>query len=283
MVLMGNQMAISQNILFASFLVVAFGIIAINIVVPLPAAVQIFLLVIALAADVVAFSTRYYAYMFGPFFKMKNGKVTLNDSEAFTLSPSGNAIIVREGEGVWATSYIRVPVYKSGTEMSPEEKVDFSSLFSRVVTLSKDPFRIATQLSVINKDDYLNRIRDKMNAAEERYQRIVGDQAAKKPAVERVKGEVTMWHNLFDNVTKAQSNALSTYVMVSAYGGSEDEAVNIVLRKADELASGIGAIFGVAPTMVQGTDMLAFVEPEYIIPVGTVSEQIRQKTVGSGI
>jgi hypothetical protein len=38
--------------------------------------------------------------------------------------------------------------------------------------------------------------------------------------------------------------------------------------------AGIGATFGVSPNVVLDTDLLKFVEPEFLIPYSTVTEQI---------
>ena len=275
-------MAIQQSMLFAMFLVAAFILVLIPVIVPL-AALGIVFIVLGLICDIIAFSTRFYAYLYEPFLKMKNRTLILRSDEPFILSPAGNAIVVREGEFVYASAFVKVPVYSSATEMSDDEKVDFASLFGRSSTISKNPFKIGTQLCVINKDAYIGRIRDKLNDAEQRYQTYVADKNAPKDKTERARGELTMWHNLYDNVTKTPSTALINYAMVTALGGNEEEAVNLAIQQADEIASGMGAIFGVAASLVQGPELLTLIEPEYIIPTGTVGEQMRQKGMAAGM
>ncbi len=127
---------------------------------------------------------------------------------------------------------------------------------------------------MINKDAYINNIRNKLNDAEEKYQEAMVRKDIPKTESERIRGEVTMWHNLFDNVSKVKSQALEAYAMTTAMGGNEDEAVNLALQQADELASGISAVFGITATIAEGEEMLKFIEPDYMIPIVTASEQM---------
>ena len=232
------------------------------------------LAIAALVFDLIAFSTKYYAKYFIPFLKMKHRTVNMGTDEAFVMAPSGNAIVVRRDKDIFASAFVKVPTYRSATEMVADEKADFAKLFSRALTLSKNPVRFGSQLYVINKDAYINNIRNKLNDAEEKYQEAMVRKDIPKTESERIRGEVTMWHNLFDNVSKVKSQALEAYAMTTAMGGNEDEAVNLALQQADELASGISAIFGITATIAEGEEMLKFIEPDYMIPIVTASEQM---------
>jgi hypothetical protein len=270
---------VSERFLFAMLILVSATLVLFTILFTFPTAAKFVLVVVALLLDVLAFSTKFYAQFFTPFLHMKGRTVTLKDSEAFTLAPTGNAIIVRSGGDTYASAFVKIPSYRSATEMNPEEKVDFTKLFSRVMTLSKTPVKFAAQLYVINKDSYIGNIRNRLNEAEEKYGGTSLDKGASKEAVERIKGEVTMWHNLFDHVSKTQSRSLEAYAMITSQGGNEEEAVNLALQKADEVATGVSALFGIGATIMEGEEMLKFVEPDYIIPVVTAAEQIRGATM----
>ena len=54
-----------------------------------------------------------------------------------------------------------------------------------------------------------------------------------------------MWHNLFESVNKAHSQALEAFAMVTSEGNSEEEATNLAVQQADELSAGISAVFGI--------------------------------------
>jgi hypothetical protein len=233
--------------------------------------------------DLLAFCTKFYTPFFVPFLQMRNRTVVLESEEPFVLVSSGNAIIIRKEGDVYASAFIRIPTYRSATEMSAEEKIDFSRLFSRALTLSKKPVKFGAQLYVINKDTYINHIVNKLNEAEEKYQNMSVNKNVSKAEAERVRGEVTMWHNLFDSVNKVKSQALEAFAMTTAYGGNEEEALNLALQQADELAVGISSIFGVTATLIEGEELLKFIEPDYMIPTVTISEQIREKSLGTGM
>jgi hypothetical protein len=238
------------------------------------------LVIFILLFDIIAFSTKYYAKFYVPFFKIKHKTVTMGSDEPFLMAPSGNAIIVRRDKDIYASAFVKIPTYRSATEMEAEEKVDFARLFSRALTISKNPVRFGSQLYVINKDAYLNNIRNKLNYAEEKYQETIVKKDIPKTESERIRGEVTMWHNLYDNVSKVKSQALEAYAMTTALGSNEEEAVNLALQQADEIAAGVSAIFGIAATIAEGEDMLKFIEPDYMIPIATVNEQMgRQGSV----
>lgn len=88
-----------------------------------------------------------------------------------------------------------------------------------------------------------------------------------------------MWHNLLGSVNKVKSQALEAFAMTTAYGGNEEEAINLALQQADELAAGISAVFGIAASVMEGDEILKFVEPESMIPLVTISEQMRERAV----
>ncbi|MDE1804998.1 MAG: hypothetical protein KGH59_04430, partial [Candidatus Micrarchaeota archaeon] len=98
-----------------------------------------------------------------------------------------------------------------------------------------------------------------------------------------MKGEVTMWHNLLDSISKVQSHALFHYAMVSASGSTDEEAIALATQQAEELAAGIGAILGTSATLMTGEEILLATEADYTIPFSTINEEIRQKTMEEGL
>ncbi len=233
---------------------------------------------VALVASVIAFGTKDYFYIYPALMRMKHMTATIDSAEPFYIAPSGNSIIVRRDNDIYATAFIRIPIYHSATEMSDEEKFNFSTLFSRLIAISKSPIRISSELHSINKDEYIARINAKLNDAEGRFNAVQGDSKVDPKVLDRVKGEVTMWRNMLDNVSRANSQELEVYASVTSLGASEDEAVNLVMIKAEEIAAGISATLGVTATVVTGTDMLVYMEPDYMIPPTTISEMIKLKS-----
>lgn len=239
------------------------------------------LALIALCGTLVAFLTKNYLYLFDSIIKKKGKNLVISDTEAFAFSSSGNAIIRREKENVYASCFVKIPIYRSATEMSKEEKVNLSKLFSRVLTLSKVPMRLSAQLYVVNKDEYITRLRNTLNDAEEKYREAQNASGEGQQAtMERARGRVTMWRNLLDNVSSSHSKALALYAMVSALGGNDEEAANIAYQKAEELAGGISTTLGVNASVASGTEILTFIEPDYMIPREMVTERVMQKSAG---
>ena len=273
----------NKSILFMAFFLVSLVLVIVPLEVNVGFAIRLVLILIALLLDIAAFSTRYYTYFMMKLFKMKGRTVVLNSDDPFILAPSGNAIISRDGSVVYASAFVNIPVYRSATEMTNEEKVEFSSLFGRIASISKTPVKISSQLYVINKDEYINKITMKLNQAEEKYTASENDKTTPRNMAERIRGEVTMWRNLLDNVNRSQSKALLAYAMVTGSGGTEEEAVNIAVQDAEEIASGISAILGISTDLVSGTELLTPIEPDYMIPTATISERIRQKTMEEGM
>jgi len=272
-----------KSLLFVAFVGISLVIMIITSTLQIPSYIKIIFLAIALFIDILAMSTRFYSYLFIPLYKMKDKTIVLSNEEPFYIAPSGNAIITREGSDVYATAFVKIPIYKSATEMNEEEKIDFARLFSRIVSISKTPYKITTQMYLINKDDYINKIRDKLNEVEERYQKSMSEKETNPSIVEREKGEVTMWHNLLESIGRIQSHALLNYVTVTATGSTEEEATALATQQADELSSGIGATLGITTTMMTGEEILLVTQADYTIPFSTVSEEIRQKTVSEGL
>ena len=262
--------------MFALLIMLSFIFIIMTYVLAVDPIIKFALAAVGLAIDVVAFSTKLYMSFFMPFMQMKGRNAVIDDTEPFTLAPSGNAIVVRKGSDIFASAFIKIPAYRSSTEMNAEEKVDFSRLFSRALTISKVPVKFGAQLYVINKDAYINNIKNKLDEAEGRYQSASVSKDVPKPESERIRGEVTMWHNLFDNVNRVRSLSLDAFAMVTAQGGSEEEATNLAVQQADELASGVSAAFGVTASIIEGEEILKYLEPDHMIPLATVSEQMRE-------
>lgn len=276
-------MALSQKQLFVSLFVASVLPLLAIYMLGLPEVVNFVLAILVLALDVLAFSTKLYMSFFMPFTKMKNHTAVLYEDDAFTMVPSGNAIISRRYGATYASAFVKIPSYRSATEMNQEEKVDFSRLFSRALTITNEPVKYATQLYVINKDEYISNIRNKLDEAEERYQNASVDKDITKRESERISGEVTMWHNLYDSVNKVRSQALEAFAMVSSEGGTEEEAVSLALQRADDVAAGVSSVFGVTATIVEGEELLRLIEPDHMIPLVTVSEQIREKSAAEGV
>ncbi len=241
------------------------------------------LALIAIIISLAAFLTKDYLYLLDAVRNRKDRLLVLGEGEAFTLSPSENAIIRREGSKVYGSSFVKIPVYRSSTEMTDQEKTELSKMFGRILTLNKNPIKLSAQLYMINKDEYIKKLRDILNRSEEKYRNMesVKDPSpARHAELERVRGEVTMWRNLLDNVDRARAQSLVLYAMVSVIGGTEEEAANLAYAQAEDLSGGISATLGVTASVVTGKEILSFIEPDFMIPTETVSERMRQKTMG---
>ena len=260
----------------------AVSIVLLGIAVGLPASViphpaKIVLLFFAFAFDIVAFASRRYSYVMLPMLKQRSKRIVLSDEEPYRLSTSEDSIIHRTSDGFIATVYISIPFYRSGTEMSDEERLEFSRQMSRLVGVSSDPIRFTSELYMMNKDSYIQELRDAINTGENEESRLLQD-GSMKDKLEIVRGKLAMWRNVMQSASVAQSLELASYAAISASGSKEYEAVSMAQQKAREVISGIGATLGVTPSVVTGNDILKFVEPEYLIPFSTVSTQIEKKT-----
>ncbi len=268
----------SQRLVFAIFAGV--GLVCAFVMWLVPVGLSLLALIIALVAlgaTILAFATKDYFFMFDAILHMKNMSAVIDGNDPFYLAPNGNSILVRRGGDIFATAFIKIPVYDSATEMSDEQKYNFSLLFARLISISKTPMRLSSQLNTINKDEYIVRINTKLNESEGRYNTLQGDSTTDPKALDRIKGEVTMWRNLLDNVSRSNSQELMVYASITALGNSEDEAINLVAIKADEISAGISATLGVTATIVTGNEILVFIEPDYMIPPTTISEVMKYK------
>ncbi|MGC8776347.1 MAG: hypothetical protein ACP5P2_00120 [Candidatus Micrarchaeia archaeon] len=263
-----------QVMIFGVLIAIAFAFAIVAYTIPIQL-IKFLLALFALFFAVLGFSMRYYYYIILPFLHAKNKTVVLSSSEAFFLAPNGNAIFIDEGGFTYATAFVRIPVYSSSTEMSEDEKYDFSNLFSKVVSMSKTPIKIATQMNILNKDEFINKVRDKLNEAENRYSSITNNKDSKPEEIERVKGEVTMWHNLLDSISQVDSFIPISYASVTAIGGNHEEAINIALQKANEIAAGISAIYGVVADIITTPELLMLIEPDYMIPYSTINKEMK--------
>ncbi|MGC8479251.1 MAG: hypothetical protein ACP5M9_01095 [Candidatus Micrarchaeia archaeon] len=244
---------------------------------------QIILTIFSLFFSVVAFSTKYYTYLYLPLFKMKNRTIVLDNKDQFILSPSGNTITLNTDQGIYATAFVKIPIYRSSTEMTDSEKLDFGRTFSRVITLTKETTKMSSEVFVVNKDEYIKKIRDKVDNTSELLRVEQSSQSQNTTKITRLKGELTMWENLMTNISGSKSEGLVSYIMVSAFGNNDEEASSIVYQKADEISGGVSAALGISTYVVEGQELLSLIEPDYMIPLETVNEIIRQKSIKEGI
>ena len=235
--------------------------------------VKLMLLIIALLLDVLAFSSRYYSYLIIPILEQRRTNVVLSVEQPYRLSTTADSIISKEGDEFIATVYINIPLYRSATEMNDEEKLAFSRQVSTLVGMSKEPARFTTVLYVMNKDAYIQQLRDTINLIENE-ESILIQKNADKSEIDRARGKLSMWHKMLDNVSKCLSLELMSFASLSARGAKEFEAISIAQQRARELMAGMGALFGVSPNIVTGDELLKFIEPDSLIPYSTISEQI---------
>ncbi|MCL5412942.1 MAG: hypothetical protein M1569_00880 [Candidatus Marsarchaeota archaeon] len=257
------------------------GIILSMVVTAIPPDLGILALVVALLAmlaAIIGFSATLYYYLFEPFRRMKNRSAVISNEDQFFMSPSGSSILQRSEDGICATAFIIIPIYRSSTEMTDEEKFGFSDAFSKLLNVSREPLKICSLTRIINKDSYIERIRSKMDEVDGRYNALISNKDTPKAQLDRIKGETAMWHNLLANVTAANSKSQILYAMVSQVGSTEEEAMNLVNIKAQELSAGISAALGVTASVMSGEDILSLIEPEYTMPPATISELMKSKT-----
>jgi hypothetical protein len=233
------------------------------------------LLILGMLFIILGFSSRYYSYLIGPLLKQRRRHTVLSDQAPYYLASTGDAIVSRRGEDFVATTYINIPIYISSSEMTDEERERFSNQISRLVSVNKDPVRFSTALRVMDKDDYLKKIKDLVGSAEndESVALAKGDPVA----IERVRGRLAMWKKIQDHIGSKSSMELVTFAAVSATGSKEYETITLAQQKAKELMNGIGTILGVTPNIITGNEILKLVEPEYLIPLSTISEEITKK------
>lgn len=270
---------------FLGFILAAFVLMLISFLSPsyvLAAPIRIIILLLAFGLDVVAFASRYYAYLILPIVLQHRRNIVLSKEEPYFLASSGDSIIRRVGEEFTATVYIKIPYYRSATEMTPEEKLEFTKQVSRLIGISSSPVRFTAQMHVMNKDAYLQTLRDVINLSENEETQLMATENPPPGKIDRVRGKLSMWHNMLDNVSKTVALELVNYAAVSAVGSKEFEATTLAQQRAREVISGIAATFGITPTIVTGEAILKFVEPEYLIPYSTITEQI-SKTISEQV
>ncbi len=261
---------------FLGILSVAFVLMIIDISTPttiIPPILKFVILLLALFFNLLALSTRFYSYLIIPMIKQRSRRIVLSNEDPYWIATSADSILRKEGDEFIATVYVKIPVYRSATEMTPEEKLDFTRQNSRLVALSREPTRFTAELRVMNKDSYLQIIRDMLNESQNEENKLV-EQNAPETDLERARGKSTMWTNMLDVISKTPSLEMGTYATVSGIGTQEFEAVGQAQQRARELMSGVASLFGVTPSIVTGDMLLRFVEPEYMIPYSTITEQI---------
>ncbi|MGI0100540.1 MAG: hypothetical protein ACREBH_02370 [Candidatus Micrarchaeaceae archaeon] len=263
-------------LVFIGFIVMSVAMIGIAAVLPtgilfvLP---KLLLLVIAVIFDILAFASRYYSYLIMPFVRQRTRNVVINDQAPYWLSTTGDCIIRKVSDDYLATAYINIPIYVSSSEMNDEDRLRFAEQVSRLVGISREPVRFSTELYLMNKDDYIQKLKDNITNIENDQAKLI-ETNAPQAQLEHVRGKLSMWKKMLDNISSSVSFELGTFATISATGVKEFEAITMVQQKARELMNGIAANLGVPPNIITGSDILKYVEPEFLIPYSTITEQI---------
>lgn len=234
---------------------------------------KLLLLVLAVAFDVLAFASRYYTYLLLPAARQRSKHVIISDQSPYWLSTTQDCIVRKAGDDYVATAYINIPLYVSASEMTDEEKLRFTNQVSRLVGISREPVRFTTELFLMNKDEYIQKLKDEINAIENEQTKLI-EGGGTPGQLEHVRGKLAMWKKMLDNISTGSSLELGTFAALSARGVKEFEAITIVQQKARELMNGIAATLGVPPNIVTGSEIYKYIEPEYLIPYSTITEQI---------
>jgi len=231
------------------------------------------ILLIAFFVDTLAISSRFYSYLILPIFKQMKRNVVLSKEDPYWIASSSDSILHKEGEEYIATVYIKIPLYRSETEMAPEEALEFAHQTSRLLGQSRTPIRFTHEMRIMDKDAYLDTIKNMISEVENEESQLMA-QNASAAELSKVRGKLSMWRGIFDNMSKSSSLELLIYSSVSGKGGQEFEAVGVAQQRAREAISAVSSIFGITPSIVTGDELKKFVEPEYMIPYSTISEQI---------
>ncbi len=263
-------------LLFIILVVVSAGFVAVSAVIPptqLPYPIKIILFIIGLLLDIFAIFLKDYSEFMIGMLKHRSKNVVVNSEPPYMFSTSKDALVVKSGDGYNATIYIKIPVYRSSTEMKIEERVDFARMVGRLVGQSRNIARYTTGMFVMNKDLYIQQLRESITEAENEESSIV-ESGGSPEELNRIKGKLSMWRNILDSVNSNISYEQISYASVTASGTNEFEAVSIAQQHGRELISGIGTLFGVQPALITGSEVLRFIEPEYQMPYSTMAENI---------
>lgn len=243
--------------------------------------IKFVLLVLGIISCILGFASRYYTYLLIPMMRQRKKNVVISDQSAYWISTTGESIVRKEGEDFIATVFINIPLYISASEMTDEQKVAFTAQISRLVGLSTTPVRFTAELYLMNKDKYIQKLKDSIGDMESQEAALVAasgtanqDPKKNEMALEHVRGKQSMLKKMLDNVGSETSFELGSFATVSASGSRELEAINLAQVKAKELMNGIGTTLGVPPSIVVGNEILKYIEPEFLIPYSTVAEQI---------
>lgn len=246
----------------------------------LPSAVKMVFVLLAVAADMLAFGSRHYLFILLPVLQQKSSNIVLNREPPYYMAEGNNAILRRRGDEYQATAYINIPYYRSATEMTPPEKLEFARQVGRMVGVRPDPVRFSTALSLMDKESYITSINNAIVEAEAERSRATG---ADKSMLERMEGKIEMWHNVLSHVTKELSLEMGSFATVSAIGYKETEAIELAQQKAREVVSAIGANFGITATIMVGDELSRVIDPEHFVPYATIQakivEQIKEEVV----
>lgn len=237
--------------------------------------IRLILLILAMVCVTVGFASRYYSYLILPLIQQRKKHIILSDQPPYWMASTGDAIVQKHGADFVATTYISIPIYVSASEMNDEERQRFSYQVSRLIGVSKDPARYSTELRIMDKGEYLRVIKEAIGVAENEEAAL--QDSKNEMAKERARGKLSMWKKVLDHIGSKSSMELVTFATVSALGSKEYEAITIAQQKSKELMNGIGTILGVTPNVVIGNELLKLVEPEYLIPLSTISEEISKK------
>ena len=184
--------------------------------------------------------------------------------------PPSNDVITKENNGVhYASVFLQAQVVDSVSDKTSEQKQLLSEYFERAV--SNLGFVCKYSFMIVAKDiqKYREKILTRRGIAELRLSKLKGQNldGANEMIARKYEREIQLWTKQLSRLTTGEKPLEAVcYIMTTASGLTNEEAIVRARRQADQIVSTVSNALNVEIKQLKGNDMKKCFEWEYALP-----------------
>jgi hypothetical protein len=224
------------------------------------------LLAIAVLAPTLSFVLFKWGYWVVPYFTRGQRSIKSN-AASFDMPVSEDVIVKRDGDTFYATMFAAVKIFRSSTTMTDQEKYAFMDLWERAVSGLKLVTKYGVLVYIKDLARYKESIEERKARAQMEIAKENENKAPDKAHLSALEREVSMWDNISAKLSLGDKpTAITTYIQVTAKGGSKDVAIASARQAVNEVRATVGTALNVEIASLSGEDMKRCFDWEFTVP-----------------
>jgi len=217
------------------------------------------------ACFLLALSIWKYGYVIWPWFTSIAG-ISPGTAQARLTAPQ-DALVTRRGPSYFASVFLSVRLNDSSTDKDPPKRALLMEYFERAISSVRYPVKISLLISPLDTSAVSDELRAKRSAAEVHHARALSSGKSHLADAARLKRQISSIDAILSKLSSGeQPMDISAYIMASAQGASEQEAISMARSRAGEIKAAFGTALNAEITQLAGEELLRCILLEHALP-----------------